>query len=241
MSDPGPFSDPARMASMEEEHRPLWRAYLRLLAPRLAPGIRLCDLGCNRGGLLSLLLEEGVPGAEAVRPSLAVGIDLPDLQPHWSAAAPRSGAPRPLLFSSAPSGSFPGQFDLVLSHEVVYLLEELKPVFGGVFSDLVPGGHFSFTTGCHRENPLWPRWRASLIASGLRVRDRGLEDYRQALVATGFARIQEERLRLTPEDYREWVRTRSTAAPDPAWFPGADEEEEYYTRTGKMVLTSARD
>ncbi len=112
--------------------------------------------------------------------------------------------------------------------------------FAGIHASLAAGGHFCFATGTHTDNPLFPRWRASLAAMGVAAHAYSIADYEAALRSAGFSRIQRDRLRLTPAEYDAWVRERESSDPNPAWFPSSTAERRYYTRVGKMVLTAEK-
>lgn len=232
------FADAEVARQMELEHGPLWAAFLRAVSGRIFPGIRVMDFGCNRGGLLSVLtrgFEDIFPG---VRPGLAVGLDVDT--PAMRALI-RSADPRPdLLFSTAGPRSFPGQFDLVLSHEVVYLLSDLPAIFAALGDALVDGGHACIATGGHVENPLYERWRASLERSGVHAQLYREADYEDALRSAGFREIRRKRLRLTDPEYERWVATRPERAPNPDWFPSAGEERRYYVEFGKPIFVARR-
>lgn len=252
MSGDAAFTDPDSVLSMEAEHLPLWRAYLRTFSHLLVPGVRVMDFGCNRGGLLTLLCRETAQGSPAACPGIGVGIDLdtPGVRTILAQAARAvraMGATResrdryPLLFTTSPPVSFPSQFDLVVSHEVVYLLPDVGETFAGIHTALDSGGHFSFTTGCHEENPLFPTWTASFEALGITAHEHSEAYYESALRDCGFIDVQRDRLRLAPEEYDAWVRSRESVAPNPAWFPDAAAEKEYYTRIGKMRIVARKE
>ena len=242
MSDRQPFTDPDSIASMESEHLPLWRGFIRLFAHLLVPGVRVMDFGCSRGGLLVLICRHGAQVSGSGVPLLGVGIDVdePAMRNRLAEAAQAARGKHPLVFTTSAPGAFPGQFDLVVSHEVVYLLPNPAEVFAGIHASLAPGGHFCFTTGCHLENPLWPLWKTSFATLGITEFERGIADYEAALRSAGFGAITRDRLLLPKAEYDAWVRSRGSIEPNPEWFPSASAEEEYYTRTGKMVLTARK-
>jgi SAM-dependent methyltransferase len=241
MNDHRPFTDPDSISAMEAEHLPLWRAFIRSFAHLLVPGARVMDFGCNRGGLLVLLCREGVGGAAPAPLSLAVGIDV-DTSAMRRIVADAAAASRghPIVFTTGSPGRFSGQFDLVVSHEVVYLLSDLPGAFSEIHASLARGGHFCFATGCHLENPLFAQWREALAAEGIAAFERTIDDYEAALHAAGFHRVARDRLLLTRDEYGAWTAARASRAPNPAWFPSSAVEEHYYTEIGKAVLTAQR-
>ena len=242
MSDETHFTDASSIDSMEAEHLPLWRAFLRIFAPFLHPQIRILDFGCSRGGLLSLVARETAAQAGSGFPSLGVGIDVdtPAMRAQLARAAESARGLYPLLYSTGSPRDFPGQFDLVISHEVVYLVPDLKQAFDDIFTSLVPGGRFCFATGCHSDNPLFPRWRTSLGALGVELHERSSAEYEAALQVSGFVHIRRDRLALTLDEYEAWIRDRGSIAPNPKWFPSPSAERRYYTQVGKLVLTAQK-
>ncbi|MFN8176849.1 MAG: methyltransferase domain-containing protein [bacterium] len=223
---------------MEAEHGPLWAAFLRALSDLIAPGVRVMDLGCNRGGLLAVLAGGYEKMWSGVQPGLAVGveIDTAPMRALLRAVPPRSD----VLFTTAGPRSFPGQFDLVLSHEVVYLLPDLTEVFADLHEALVDGGYVCITTGGHVENPLYERWRSALTRSGVRAQPYRETDYEESLRGAGFGKLRRERLLLTEDEYDRWVSTRPERAPNPDWFPSAAEERRYYVGFGKPIFIAQR-
>ena len=175
-----------------------------------------------------------------MRCGLGLGIDRAALSPVLAEAAARLGGVLPVAFSSAPPSAFPGQFDLVMSHEVVYLLPDLEAAFGGLHASLRGGGVVAMATGCHIENALYPRWQESFARVGVRAYPYRVSDYTRALEAAGFEGIEHRSLRLALEEYEEWVATREERTPNPSWFPTPDEERRYYTEFGKALLLARR-
>ncbi|MDM7914625.1 MAG: class I SAM-dependent methyltransferase [Candidatus Eisenbacteria bacterium] len=241
MTAPEPFTDPEAIDRMEAEHRPLWSAFVRSFSPLLFPGARVLDFGCSGGGLLRLLFERQTEGA-IPEIALAAGIDVdePAMRTVLARAAGRPPRDLPIVFTTGRLAAFPEQFDLVVSHEVVYLLPDLRETFAEIRAALRDQGHFCFTTGCHTDNPLFARWRRSLEAEGVAVHARAADAYERALRDAGFIEIRDDRLRLREEEYAAWAAARGTAQPNPAWFASSAEERDYYVRTGKLLLTAQR-
>ncbi len=221
---------------MSAEHRFLWRALFRACEQDLAPGIRVLDFGCGNGEMLAYLMRGDGRGWEGCPLELGVGIDRPSLAPVLAGAATRLGSRLPVLFSCAPPGAFPGQFDLVISHEVVYLLPDLEKTFRGLFASLRTGGTIHLATGCHRENALYRRWRREFARLGVQTHIYGVVDLTRALAEAGFDEVESRSLRLTVEEYEEWVSSREVREPNPSWFRSADEERRYYTVSGKALI-----
>ena len=219
MADRGWFGDPSVIESMSAEHLLLWRSLFRACRAHLTPGVRVLDFGCGNGGMLAYLLNGDGREWLGCDPGLAVGIDR---------------------FSSAPASAFPGQFDLVLSHEVIYLLADLVSTFREIHASLRPGGVAALATGCHEENGLYPKWREAFEKVVVLAYQYRVEDYVRALENAGFGRVVTTRLLLTRSDYEEWVCLRGDAKPNADWFPDAAAECRYYTETGKPLIFATR-
>lgn len=79
-----------------------------------------------------------------------------------------------------------GSIDLVLSQEVLYLVEDVAELFRHIARVLVPTGAAYVTLGCHTENPLWPRWREVLVGMGLTVYDHAPMDILRHAASAGL-------------------------------------------------------
>lgn len=73
---------------------------------------------------------------------------------------------------------------LVLSHEVVQYISDLRALMAEVRRVLVPGGFAYVVLGCHVENPIWATWRRELEDMGHAVHDHAPLD----LMAAGAER-----------------------------------------------------
>lgn len=171
-------TDQAAEAAMADSHRPLWRHFIDAIPERDLSTRTVLDFGCNRGGLLRLL--------HAVRPfRRAIGVDIAS---DSIKAANEARGEMPLSYEVATDlGQWPETFDLALSYEVIYLLPDLKSHAEQMIAALRPGGVYYAVTGCHTENPLWPRWRELIGgSSNAPVQDYAPEDFIAAFVAAGF-------------------------------------------------------
>lgn len=241
MKDGDYFGEASVIREMSAEHRFLWRSLFQASRPWMSAGMRVLDLGCGDGGMLRYLLrgDGDWPGCAC---SLALGIDRPEMDAVLRSAAASAGiSGLPIVYTSASPESFPAQFDLALSHEVIYLLPDLRHAFRGLRTALRPGGVAVLVTGCHRENRLYDRWRIALAREGVDARDYGADDYVRALEDAGFERVDCGRLTLRREEYEDWVRSRGEPGPNPAWFPSSEEERIYYTVEGKLLLLAHRE
>ena len=143
---------------MQEEHLFLWRALLDTIDIDVA-GSRVLDAGCNRGGFLRLLVDEcGISEGFGYDPASGAIDD-----------ARRLAGQRPLTFETAatvPSGW--AEFDVVFSHEVLYLLQDLASHAHATFAALAPGAPYFAVMGVHAGSRLMSAWHDSV------ARDLGL-------------------------------------------------------------------
>src|SRR5262249_22091857 len=139
---------PAEDEAMQEEHAFIWEAMLDTIDIDLA-GKRVLDAGCNRGGFLRLLTDSCAI-AEGFGYDQAMGA-VED--------ARRLAGDRPLRFEvsdAVPTGC--SGFDLVFSHEVLYLLHDLDAHAREIFAALSPGGVYYAVIGVHAASPLMAEW-----------------------------------------------------------------------------------
>jgi SAM-dependent methyltransferase len=136
--------------AMQDEHGFMWRAMLETIDLELG-GTRVLDAGCNRGGFLRLLCDEC---------GIASGCGY-DPAPGAIADARRLAGTYPLTFEVAhtvpPDWSF---FDVAFSHEVLYLIHDLRAHAGAIQRALVPGGVYYAVMGVHAAAPTMAEWHA---------------------------------------------------------------------------------
>jgi SAM-dependent methyltransferase len=147
-NEPTYWRSAAEDEAMQDEHGFVWEAMVDAVDSELA-GRRVLDIGCNRGGFLRMLCDsrhiaEGCgydPAAAAI------------------ADARRLAGRRPLQFDVA--GDVPvgwGRFDVAFSHEVMYLIPDLRAHAESVHGALVPGGSYYAVMGVHATSPLMVEW-----------------------------------------------------------------------------------
>ncbi|MBM3463565.1 MAG: class I SAM-dependent methyltransferase [Armatimonadetes bacterium] len=165
--------------AMNDEHAFIWRAMIDAMLESDLSRSRVLDFGCSQGGFLRLL--------HRLHPYLsAVGVDVAQ---ESVATANARKADVPVHYQAATSlEAFRSEFDVAFSHEVLYLLPDLRAHAEQMRAALKPGGVYYAVLGAHAENPLWPRWRDGLGASSnIPPQDCSLDDVASAFRASGFA------------------------------------------------------
>jgi SAM-dependent methyltransferase len=207
--------------AMQEEHEFLWRALLDTIDADLAAR-RVLDAGCNRGGFLRLLADER---------AIAAGFGY-DPASQAIEDARRLAGTRPLTFETA--GSVPvgwTGFDAAFSHEVLYLLHDLRSHAAAMFGALAPGAPYFAVLGVHAGSPLMSAWHASVADEWALPGLYDLDDVVQAFDDAGFdvavARLQ---MRFVPVSSRGGGHEHRRGLAD--WL-------DYYTRD-KVVLRCTR-
>jgi SAM-dependent methyltransferase len=162
--------------AMDEEHHFIWRAMLRTVDVDLT-GTRVLDVGCSRGGLLRMLVDEA-------RVEQGSGYD--PAAGSISFAEERSDG-RPLTFAVAdrlPEGWT--DFDVAFSHEVLYLLHDLQQHAADMRHALRPGGIYYAVMGTHDRNPMMPAWHRSMSKRLSMPPIYSLDDVVSAFADAGF-------------------------------------------------------
>lgn len=134
--------------AMQDAHEFVWEAMLESIGMDLS-GLRVLDIGCNRGGLLRLLSD---------RAAIAQGCGY-DPAPGAIADARVLTGGWPLRFEvadSVPRGW--EDFDVAFGHEVLYLVHDLHAHAAMVFKALAPRGVYFAVMGMHRASPVVTAW-----------------------------------------------------------------------------------
>ncbi|MGN6170248.1 MAG: class I SAM-dependent methyltransferase [Solirubrobacteraceae bacterium] len=162
--------------AMQDEHGFIWRAMLETVDLGLSDK-RVLDAGCNRGGFLRLLCKEC---------GIAAGCGY-DPAPGAIADARRLGGACPLTFEVADTVPADwGRFDVAFSHEVLYLIHDLKAHAAAIHRALAPGGVYYAVMGVHAASPTMAEWHAR-SARRLRLpRLYSLDDVIEAFTPVGF-------------------------------------------------------
>jgi len=145
---PSYWRSAAEDEAMQDEHRFVWEALVKAVDSELTGG-RVLDIGCNRGGFLRMLCDSRhIAEGYGYDPAAAAIAD-----------ARRLTGPRPLQFDVA--GDIPlrwDRFDAAFSHEVLYLIPDLRAHAESVHGALVPGGSYYAVMGVHASSPLMVEW-----------------------------------------------------------------------------------
>ena len=145
-----------------------------------APPRSILDIGCHTGGLLHRL-------AHRFGPDRLWGIE-PIRTARETALRQLIGvAPSVRVLDVGEWGQIPERsVDLVTSHEVLYLQEDLSELMREVERVLSPHGVAYMVLGCHAENPLWEEWKKPMIAAGRAVYDHAPFEIMEAASAAGM-------------------------------------------------------
>lgn len=206
---------------MADGHAPIWRHLIDLVVERDLSQKTVLDFGCNQGGLLRHLY--------AMRPfRKALGIDIAE-----ASVAKAETLKGNLPIQHQVGGRLEGwieEFDLAISHEVIYLVPDIDDHAAGIFEALKPGGVYYAVTGCHTDNPLWPKWR-ELVANRTNtvVQDRSITDYGRAFEKAGF-NVSARKL-----EYPGFIPFVADG-----WTPDFADALDYYTQT-KIVFRLLKD
>jgi SAM-dependent methyltransferase len=125
------------------------------------PPARVLDIGCHRGGLLAQV-------AELWRPHTLVGIEPIEAARSRALLRLQSLAPNVVLLDPAEWSALADRsIDLIVCHEVLFLIPDLQGWILQIARVLSPHGRAYLAAGCHGENPLWAEWRAGLEEAGI--------------------------------------------------------------------------
>jgi SAM-dependent methyltransferase len=162
--------------AMQDEHGFVWEAMVEAVRSPLA-GLRVLDIGCNRGGFLRMLSDTRHIGAGFGYDPAAAAI----------ADARRLAGARPLQFEAAaslPSGW--GRFDVAFSHEVLYLIADPQAHAESVYQALVQGGSYYVVMGVHAASPLMVEWHREHATELALPPLHDVDDVAASFAAAGF-------------------------------------------------------
>ncbi len=165
-------------SAMNDDHAPLWRHMINLCINEPLTGKAVLDFGCNQGGFLEMLYKKS-------EYKEALGVDLAK---DSLAFARQRLEGKPASFETPEILAQKSEyFDIAFSHEVLYLLPDIKGHAEIINKTLKPGGVYYAAIGCHTDQPIWEDW-VSLIGSysNVPVQSYSLDDYSNAFFDAGF-------------------------------------------------------
>lgn len=198
--------------AMNDDHRDLWARMIRMTSEQNLSDKSILDFGCNQGGFLKLLHQQ--------RPfKSAIGVDIAQASLE-TATLNLEGEPIDYMNTGFLS-RYTDHFDIAYSHEVLYLLSDLREHARTIKSCLKEGGVYYAAIGCHTDNPLWPEWRKLISAySNVKVQDYSPDDYADAFFREGFS------VSALPFSMDDFIPLK----PRNEYFPKMQDSLDYYTR-----------
>lgn len=198
--------------AMNDDHMDLWLRMIRMISEKDLSMKTILDFGCNQGGFLKTLYRHR-PFHQGLGTDIAQG----SLE---TATMNLEGEPIEYLHTAF-LDRYRQAFDIAFSHEVLYLLPDLRDHARTIKSCLKENGIYYAAIGCHTDNPLWPSWKKLISAySNVPVQDYSLNDYADAFFREGFS------VSVLPFAMDDFIRLK----PRNEYFPGVMDSIEYYTR-----------
>lgn len=135
-------------------HFPIWYELSKILNTLVNQHSFVIDFGCNTGGFLPTLYDtspfkKGVGIDKAIK-SIDVANDI----------LLKDSKSRPISYVCADKIEGFSGVDIVISHEVIYLIENLMEHAENVWNCLNKNGRYIVVTGCLTDYPEWPRWKS---------------------------------------------------------------------------------
>ena len=125
----------------------------------------------------------------------------------------------------------PERFDFAFSHEVLYLLPDLRQHAETIAAALKPGGVYYAAIGCYIGNPLWEHWHALITrTTDIPVFDYSLDDYAAAFWQAGFD------VAMRPFALDDFVMMK----PANAYFPSVADSLDYHSRVKTIMRARKR-
>jgi SAM-dependent methyltransferase len=144
-----------------------------------SPG-SILDIGCHYGGLLSRIMA-------IWKPRCVWGIEPMAQARHRATLRLNRLASDVRILDVSEWPRVPdATFDLVTSHEVLYLEPDLGAFMANINRVLSDSGRAYIVLGCHAENPVWAHWKPHVEALGHRVYDHRPMDILAAGAALGL-------------------------------------------------------
>lgn len=175
------FGDSALDISLPIANQVFWSSLIELIGGDSSSAPRtVLDIGCHSGGLLDALIRRFAPAH-------IFGIEpLPWARAATSRRLDSVDATVTLLDPSQWEQVPTGELELVTSHEMLYLEDDVLGFMSRVRRVLSLEGRAYVVLGCHAENPLWHVWKRRLEAAGRTVYDHLPLDILKAAFAAGL-------------------------------------------------------
>lgn len=149
-------------AILEKRNKSFWLALLgHVCADRaIDEGGTILDIGCHRGGLLSL-------AGKRFKASHLIGIEPMTVARKLAQERLQHESASVNIFRENEWQKIRGNsVDLILSHEALPFISDLETLAANIRRVLKPNAFAYIALGCHLENPLWPVWRETLRNQG---------------------------------------------------------------------------
>ncbi len=198
--------------AMNDDHMDLWLRMIRMTPEKDLSNKTILDFGCNQGGFLKTLYKN--------KPfKKAMGVDIAEGSIE-SANLNLSGEPIDYMHTGFLS-KYEDSFDVAFSHEVMYLLPNLRDHAAQIKSCLKEDGIYYAVIGCHTDNPLWTQWHKIISSySNVPVQNYSLNDYADAFFKEGFS------VSVLPFSMDDFIPLK----PHNEYFPNVMDSINYYTR-----------
>lgn len=198
--------------AMNDDHMDLWLRMIRMLPNRDFKDKTILDFGCNQGGFLKTLYSLH-PYKEAL------GVDIAEDSLEIANA---NIASEPVDYMHTGFlNKYAGHFDIAFSHEVMYLLSDLREHAKLMKSCLKENGIYYAAIGCHTDNPQWAKWKKLISAySNVPVQNYSLDDYAQAFFKEGFS------VSVAPFAMDDFIALKQYNE----YFPSVTDSIDYYTK-----------
>lgn len=167
--------------SLEQANQIFWLSLLEHVQTEVrGQAGSVLDIGCHDGGLLVRL-------AALLHPKRLIGIEPATLSRERALFRLHKLADSVAVLSPERWSTIQaGTVDLVICHEVLHLVEDIAGLFDQIARTLSADGTALVVSGCHTENPVWPRWSAQLRTEGKTIVDRSPFDILRAGINAGL-------------------------------------------------------
>lgn len=164
---------------MDNQHLHTWKALINTIQETDLSNKTILDYGCGPGGFLRYLYS--------VKPfKKGIGIDIATKSIEQAKTKINS---LPIEYHLIDEQlKIDQNIDIAFSHEVLFLLPDLKVHAKFIYDCLKLGGVYYAVTGGHTENKLWPHWKTLLEQnSNLPVYDYSPENIVDSFLDNDFS------------------------------------------------------